>query len=303
MTMAPKVEHEAVELPHVSATQRHPVVVGVDDSSGSAAAVEWAAVEAITRGVPLRIVHTWAWQMLEPWPSRVDRMAVADLKRDGRTILDRSLQQVKKHVGLEVSADVVEGYPPDVLAEAGEDASVLVLGSHQLNVLGRAVLGSVSNAVVSRAMCPVVVVCAPSGLADERPTVVAGVACEEQDEPVLAYAFEHAQRKDLPLKVMLCWHPPFADTTLPPPEQARLQLAESVAGWREQYPDVEVHTTVRRAHPVDALVHASASQELLVVGRHARRMRFGTLLGSVSLGVLHHATCPVAIIPPPPEEE
>lgn len=275
-----------------------PVVVGVDDSTGSMTALDWAAAEALSRGVALRIVHTWSWQMLEPWSSRVDHLAVGDLQHRAQTLVRRCLERARRQEGLEVTAEIDEGYPQEVLVRTGASAGLLVLGSHHLHALGRAVLGSVSSAVVARSSCPVVVLAGPAGLPAERPSVVVGIAGERLDERLLDFAFEHAARKRLPLKAILCWHPALGDQRMPPPEQAHLYLAESIAGWRERYPDVAVHTTVVRRHPADALVAASAAAELLVVGRHARRMRFGALLGSVSLGVLHHATCPVAVIPP-----
>ena len=285
-------------------TQRAPVIVGVDGSPASDRAVEWASAEALSRAVPLRIVHTWAWQLLEPWTARIDRMAVADLKRTGRTTLQHCLGLARRCAGgaeLTASTDLIAGYAPDVFADLGREAGLLVLGSHHLNAVGRAVLGSVSSSMVARSACPVVVVGAAPGPAGENPSVVVGLAGAEDDERVLGFAFEFAARRGRPLHAVLCWHPPFADLSQPPPDVARLLLAESVAGWRERYPDVPAHFAVVRDHPVDALVGAAASQELLVVGRRARRMRFGSLLGSVSLGVLHHATCPVAVVPPAPE--
>ena len=58
-----------------------------------------------------------------------------------------------------------------------------------------------------------------------------------------------------------------------------------------------MHPAVIREHPVAGLVLASAAQYLLVVGSRGRHALAGILLGSVSQGVLHHATCPVAIVP------
>ena len=53
-----------------------------------------------------------------------------------------------------------------------------------------------------------------------------------------------------------------------------------------------------RANPVDGLTSWAHAQELLVVGRHAQHGKIAGPLGSVSLGVLHHATCPIAVVPP-----
>lgn len=60
---------------------------------------------------------------------------------------------------------------------------------------------------------------------------------------------------------------------------------------------VAVHPEVLREHAVAGLVAASTTQKLLVVGSRSRHARVGTSLGSVSQGVLHHATCPVAVVP------
>ena len=293
----------AAARPHsVSAGGGRPIVLGVDDTVESSGAVDWAAEEALSRKVPLVIVHSWAWQRVAPWASEFDHMVISDFKRSGHAIVERARKQAANHGVLTVRTEVTEGPPADVLTELGADATMIVLGSRHRHSLDRVMLGSVSNALVARATCPVVVLGAPAGLAAERPSVVAGVAGTDQDEAVLAFAFDEAHRRGRPLKPVLCWHSPFGDETLPPPKQAQLYLAESLAGWRDEFPDVEVHPSVVRAHPADALVRAAASQELLVVGRRAQRVRLGHLMGSVSLAVLHHATCPVAVVPTPLED-
>jgi nucleotide-binding universal stress UspA family protein len=298
MTTTAYVAKES-ELPHsVSAGGGRSIVVGVDESSCSADAVEWAAHEAALRAVPLVLVHSWAWQRLSPWTAATDHTVINDFKRAGQRVVEEARNQAERlHPGLLVSTTVTEGTPSDVLTELGTDATMIVLGSRHRLSFDRAVLGSVTNAMVARATCPVVVLGAPAGLPAERPSIVAGVAGTEQDSAVLAFAFDEAQRRGRPLKPVLCWHSFFEDEQLPLPKLAHLQLAESLAGWREQFPDVEVHPSVVRAHPAHALVAAAASQELLVVGRRAQRVRFGHLMGSVSLAVLHHVTCPVAVVP------
>jgi nucleotide-binding universal stress UspA family protein len=70
-----------------------------------------------------------------------------------------------------------------------------------------------------------------------------------------------------------------------------------MAGWQDKYPDVAATSAVLDAHPVGGLVEASLSEYLLVVSKRGRGARAGTVLGSVSQGVLHHATCPVAVVP------
>jgi len=101
---------------------------------------------------------------------------------------------------------------------------------------------------------------------------------------------------------LLCWHHDALAAAQwrnepPAPESATRLLAESLAGWREHYPDVPVHAGVQRGRPIAGLVAAATAQALLVVGREPHRVSHGAILGSVAQGVLHHATCPVAVVP------
>jgi nucleotide-binding universal stress UspA family protein len=165
-------------------------------------------------------------------------------------------------------------------------------------------LGSVGAGVAARAGCPVVVLRGPAGEPAEGAQVVAGVDGTDGSEAVLAYAFDHASRHGVGLRAQLCWWPHFyqhADwivrAKLAAARQAEAWLGEALAGWREKYPDVHVDATAMEAHPVEGLVSASYTANLLVVGSHGRHALPGTMLGSVSQGVLHHATCPVAVLP------
>lgn len=83
----------------------------------------------------------------------------------------------------------------------------------------------------------------------------------------------------------------------PTPTRAEAWRSESLAGWREKYPDVPVTPGVVHAHPVPGLAHAAQGQHLVMVGSHGRRALAGTLLGSTSQGLPHHAACPVAVVP------
>lgn len=86
-------------------------------------------------------------------------------------------------------------------------------------------------------------------------------------------------------------------TEPPAPAEADAILSEVLAGWREKFPDVAVRAAAIRAHPVDGLITESAAEDLLVVGRSAHHDLVATVLGSVTMGVLHRASCPVAVVP------
>jgi nucleotide-binding universal stress UspA family protein len=282
---------------------RGAILFGIADAATGRIALEWAAREARSQNRPLHVVRAFHWSSgMSPWETGTDRMAVADL----RQVAEESVVRAVTHIhdawpGLRVTGESVEGIAWEVMTERSFDAGLTVLGSRNLSIVGAAVLGSVSTMVAARAAGPVVVVRGAPGLRDENPSVVVGIDPRSANDAVLSFAFDQASRYALQLRAILCWRPNAGadvhwSTEQPAPPKAERWLAEAVAGWQEKYPDVHVHRGVVRAHAVDGLVAQGHAQELLVVGGHTKHPRLASLLGSVSQGVLHHATCPVAVV-------
>ena len=137
--------------------------------------------------------------------------------------------------------------------------------------------------------------------------VVVGVDGSAVSEPAIEYALEAAADLGEPLTAVHAWYDvtrtgtgrmmPLGYDPAEVREQERLALAESMAGWQEKFPEVEVHHEVTiGGHPVATLVRRSRDARLLVVGCRGRGSVRSALLGSVSHGVLHHATVPVAVV-------
>ena len=80
------------------------------------------------------------------------------------------------------------------------------------------------------------------------------------------------------------------------PREKHALLVESLAGWADKFPEVEVRARVIEGHAIKTLAAASADAELLVVGCHGHGVLRGMVLGSVSQGLLHRASVPVAIV-------
>ncbi len=138
------------------------IVVGIDGSEGSDRALEWAAHEAIRRidaGQPTTLQALTAWDF-EP---QLEPESVAIRPDDPRTAAERVLEEsvtraTKAHPTLVVAAEVVRGATADVLVRASDDADLLVLGSHGHSRMYHAVLGSVAEACIRMATCPVLVI-------------------------------------------------------------------------------------------------------------------------------------------------
>jgi nucleotide-binding universal stress UspA family protein len=160
--------------------------------------------------------------------------------------------------------------------------------------------------VTAHAACPVIAV--PWAMESDVPRhgVVVGVDGSELSEAAIDYAFDMASELREPLIAIHAWHDPTrtgvglmmpigydpADVV----KEERLALAESLAGWQEKFPDVEVERNFVLGHPVPALVSRAAHARILVVGCRGRGVLRSLVLGSVSHGVLHHATSPVAVV-------
>jgi nucleotide-binding universal stress UspA family protein len=274
------------------------VTVGIDGSAESRAAAEWAAREAELLGLPLRLVH--AWQSLAQAPllcAETDRDVAEQMLRDTAEGLR------PRHPGIEVIVEHLPGRPVDVLCRAAEEAGLLVLGSRALGGVGGFVLGSVGLSVVAHTERPVVLVRAGEQAADEREAgparvpsavrarrpVVLGLGTAAPDDGPIRFAFEAAARRSTSLRVVHGRHPPVAGS-------GPAALTEVLRPWRRKYPDVEVAEDVRPGDAAHLLADASREASLVVVGRRRRPRPFGTRIGPVAHGVLHHATAPVAVV-------
>jgi nucleotide-binding universal stress UspA family protein len=148
------------------------LVVGVDDSPHAAAALRWALREAVLRRATVEVLHAWqppvaALPFGATFPVPVDEVEIGDA---ARTELDRVVDAAVAELDVpppEVLRSVVPGPAVMALIDAAEAADLLVVGSHGRTGLRRLVLGSVANACIQHAPCPVVVIRLPPELEEE----------------------------------------------------------------------------------------------------------------------------------------
>ncbi len=279
-----------------------PLVVGVDGSPASDAAVRYAAGEAASRNLPLAVVHTWqpfpAWAV-SMWAPVPMTLTPDVLEQAGRTILGRAAAIVES-AAPEVSHEeyLVQGSAETVLTAAAEHALLLIVGGGSQSDHGPGWLGSVALHLVSAARCPVAVT--PSGpprLGD----VVVGVDGSATAQDALAFAFEEASRTRTSVWAVYAFSPKEAPVGLDESsfadlrQNARRQLSELLAGWADKYPDVTLNEIVTSDHPSRALRAAAEDAALLVVGSRGHGALLRHALGSVSSDLLRTAPCPVVV--------
>jgi nucleotide-binding universal stress UspA family protein len=274
------------------------IIVGVDESDGAAAALRWAVAEAGRSGQPVTAVMAWSYRDQhgdDPAASFDLDYGSDDAARDLDGIVERALGAA----GSVVARRALRGNPSDVLLDASHRAGVLVIGARGMGGFRGLLLGSVSRDVLYGSACPVVVVREESY--DDGGPVVVGVDGSETARAALRWGLAHAKLRGGPLVALHACQPVQAgDFVLDVPSDERLgrELLERELGAVDTSGlETTVEARVLREPAAPALVEASGTASLVVVGTRGRRPLAGLFLGSVSDHVAHHARCPVAVVP------
>jgi nucleotide-binding universal stress UspA family protein len=271
------------------------IVVGYDGTPDADEAARWAAATALLRGEPITAVvvnepmdapRSPGWP--ESWWEEIEQRARETLAAAGAEDVT-----VERHVGRLVHT----------LVEASSDASMLVLGSRGHSRIGELVLGSVSQSAARRSRRPVVVV--RKRHAADAHRIVVGTDDSEPSRRALDFACSQASATGQEIVLLRAWKPltmpidqrgdvpPSMSSTLLEEEEA---LQKSVAEAHGRFPDLEIVGEFIATGAGQALVDASDTATLVVVGSRGRSALTETVLGSVSHHVLHQAHCPVAVV-------
>lgn len=287
-------------------TTKYGILVAVDGSLESDAAITWATREAALHGVPLTLMHTVA-PIVVGWPVGQLYKEMPDWQQD---IADAVVAHARKTAleGFgeseppEVRVEIVYANTVSTLIEASRQAQLLVVGSQGIGALGRLLLGSVSSALVQHAHCPVAVIrSGEDAVPDAQGAVLVGVDGSPASEAATALAFDEASRRGVDLIALHAWSdvgvfPALGMDWQDRENQGQEVLAERLAGWQEQYPDVHVQRSLVCDTPAKWLLEASERAQLVVVGSRGRGRFPGMLLGSVSSAVVHSAKVPVIVV-------
>lgn len=287
-------------------TAVHPgIVVGVDGSVGSHAAVRWSAREAVMRRVPLVLVNVLATDVTAAWAMAVPAAPLPaeyfeSREQDARAVLAEAETVAKDAGAVDVTTELVQAAAVPGLVDVAKEADMLVVGTRGHGAVKRLLLGSVTTGLLHHSRCPVAVIGPDADQPSETGPVVVGVDGSRASQRAVEIAFEEASMRGVDLVALHSWSDrneslhPYVDwaTVRAPAEET---LAVSLAGWCERYPDVTVHRESVFDRPVEHLLERSESAQLLVVGSHGRGGFAGMLLGSVSTAVVQAARSPVIV--------
>ncbi|MFE1835339.1 universal stress protein [Streptomyces sviceus] len=291
-----------------------PVIAAVDGSDDSLRALDWALDAARRREAPLRVVHVRQYAV---W-AQPDVLVAGAPDADDDPVLDRVrtyLQDRPDRPRTEYLG--VEGAPGAVLPELGSTAQLLVLGSRGRGGFASLLLGSNGMAAARDAECPVVVVPRPGREVDGEapagpgPRVVVGLHVDSPDDATLDFAFTEAALRGARLQVVAAYQWPLQSWAVTAELGSAMIDQDAVANETRalaegflaphgaRHPGVVAEPYVPAGDAAGHLVAASKDADLVVVGRHRRRLLApARILGSVTQAVLLHAASPVAVVPP-----
>jgi nucleotide-binding universal stress UspA family protein len=293
----------------VSTNKRYGIIVGIDGSPESDTAVNWAAHDAAIRRLPLTVVHvespaaaTWSQApILEESPEQQEAEGRSLLAHASAIARDAIADTAQIHITGELLSSST---PVPTLVDQSKDAELIVVGSRGRGALSRSILGSVSAGLIRHAHCPVALIrdVDPQLPHPAQGPVLVGIDGATSDLAA-AIAFEEASLRNADLIALHAWNDidmnaiPGYDWSPTTTKEGHV-LAEALAGWQERYPDVSVQNRLVSDRAAHALVDASESAQLVVVGTHGSGALAGMLLGSVSNAVVQAVHRPVIVARP-----
>jgi nucleotide-binding universal stress UspA family protein len=286
------------------------VVVGVDAAQPTVHALDWAADLAALEQRHVILVHGTGSPLSVGsallTPGTPDPLELfADLQAAARALLARATTRVvSRQPGLVVHQVVRSSDARQALLDVSAHASTIVLGSRGRGHVLSIALGSVSEEVVGRATCPVVVIRPRHDVIDPQGVLV-GTDGGPVSLPALRFAFHFASLRALPLTVMhTVWDAIAASLPArvmsaegPDLTRVRRALVESLAAPVAEFPDVSPRLLIGHGVPAECLLTLADSMDLVVVGHHERGLLGRLTHGSTATAILERAAVPIAVVP------
>lgn len=287
------------------------IVVGVDESEGSAEALRWAASEATLRAARVTAVMAWGYIDQHHEGDRPDdRTFDPDYHADdARRALEAIVGKVLGPQGAEaVICLPVNDLAPSALLGAAAGADLLVVGARGLGGFRGLLLGSVSQRCVQHAPCPTAVV-RPGGAGGDTSRgerIVVGIDSSETARRALHWTLDEGRVRHAAVDVVHSWSHPYLtayplSSVVPDPQEAGRRacqvIADALADEDTRDLPVPPRAVPLTGSPARAILDTAEEANLVVVGTRGRGAVASLVLGSVSQQVVVHAPCSVVVVP------
>ncbi len=261
------------------------IVVGIDGSDAAMNAAKWAVTEAVSRTIPLRLVHAI--------PKRHADAAAGDESLDieyAETSL-RAADAVLQAMGepVKVECDMVHGSPESALIDESRHAAMICVGSVGIGWVARKVLGSTADVVARKAHCPVAIIRGSREAAKPDSGYIAVVVDDSPgNDAVLEHGFREARLREAPILAMGVWRRGFGEIPYH-------QLDHRLGPWVSQYREVHVLPAAARRGAAEFLTHTQESVQLAVVGS-GDADKVARMVGPITQHLPGHSGCSVLVV-------
>jgi nucleotide-binding universal stress UspA family protein len=279
------------------------IIVGMDESPSAADALRWAVAEGEHRGWPLTAVMAWGYlDQRHADDARFDPDYGPD---DAAHTLVRLVERAAPDVAASIECRAVCDLPARALLEQSAGADLLVVGARGHGGFRGLLLGSVSQRCAQHTAIPLAIVRTDATEAVTK-RIVVGVDGSKSSHKALSWALDEARARHAQLTVVHAWIPAmFGAIEFAAPvlgietfeATAKRTVDEALAESDVDGLAGSVDTAIVEGGAARAILHAAEDASLIVVGSHGRGAVAGMLLGSVSQQVIHHAGCPVVVVP------
>ncbi len=286
-------------------THAEEILVGVDGSPHSKAAVDWAMAEARRRDCGVLLVHV-SEIAAGLWTTTPNiRQGLREL---ARPILDHAVARARSlDPTIRVRGRLILGSPHRALVSMSANCVLTVLGRQGRGAIAAHLVGSLSQSVMAHAHNPVVAV-APDGAGAGRPIqrVVVAFGDRPTSMRALEFGISEARLHRVELRVVHAWQLP----RWPHPRGAAEDLESAVPAVRIAFESrrisallaavapqcTDLDPVVLAGQPVGVLSEFCRPSDLLVLGQHRHGRYLPATLGSVISGALHRTQSTVAVV-------
>jgi nucleotide-binding universal stress UspA family protein len=260
---------------------RRSVVVGIDGSQAAIAAAEWAADEAVSRGVPLRLIHVIP-DHVEPGTSASADNERLELEYGESALRSASASVAAMAQPVKVETVIMRGSPVGTLIAESRHADMVCVGSVGIGRFARGLLGSTAAELAESARCPVTIIRRKRSPEPDSGWIVVSVKGSSDSDEVIAHAMEEAQRRHAPVLAVGALQGDGDDT----PDE----LDRRVQAWSRHYPGVAIYPIAGHTGIAEFLAGNEERVQLAVIGsseaHHVAEFIGQTILGRPECSVL-----------------
>lgn len=268
------------------------VVVGVDGSRGAVRAALWAADEAVSRDIPMRLIAAVTPHADPDEDARLLAAAESATQHAANAVV-----ATERPVKIEV--EILRGKPTPTLVGASRTAAMICVGAVGIKHFDHNRIGSTAVSLVSSAHCPVAIVRGTDLTAPHTGWVVVDLDETPDSAAVLACGVEEARLRGAALRVLGSWQSRYTDVhdthaVADGNRMVRAQLDRRISRWKHRYPDLDVKPVAVHGSVLNYLAKHGPDIQLVVVGaRNAESIE--ELLGPTGSAALHNTDCSVLV--------